>query len=399
MNNNRRWKLMSTIARHNTINGTSPTHPSPESHLSSVVTVANLSSFMHNLGAIIDVSADQTAEQVDKVLRGAVEVLFGPEEEQIGLVAAESQAKVEALDVIIRGLAEQLRSIPKSIAGVDSGSRLPNGFARLVFLACAAGACVVTIGDGLNAAYLAARELQSMLAGLAFLLPALCAPVVAKAAVSRLPSRARFWAECALGLFGLVTAGFFFFQFVVVFASPRTLDELAAGGMPGMKWLYLAVLTLGFNVVYVLLSTAMGMLRPGSTVEQENPEHTRITQQIANLNRDRLAAQARVASQPVRRKKISDLKQFTLDFSKAACEAKRKAVLAVTEAAEARTKAHAEAALNTWDSFRHILANGSGSPLNGTTKLPGPRTFPALAELPHTISPEDFASRASTGSF
>ena len=361
-------------------NGDVPDMQSAKADFSTVVTVADLPFFMRNLGDIINLCAGLAADKADEVLRSAVEALFGPAKERLGLEVAEAQAEVNSIGATIARLKEQLNAMPKKqdVQGGDTGPRVPRGFNRFAFIACSSAVFVVSVGDGFNAAYLAARELQSMWAGMAFLLPALMAPLVAKVAISRLPPRPRFWGESLMGFFGLITAGFFFYQFVSVFAAPRTLDQVADGTRPGMQWLYLAILVLGFNVVYVLLSSASAMLRPG-VVMADDQEGKRfgieeINTQLTKLEQEHTVAQAglefAVAAQPLRHTKIEELKQFTLNLAVGACEVKRKATSAARQAAASAAETEAKAAGNIWDSFSGLLRNGNAKIVNGSTPSP-----------------------------
>jgi hypothetical protein len=129
------------------------------------------------------------SEKFSAMICAAVKAKFASELERLGILLASAKPKLNTASSVVDQLRIRLAETVRFIPLDDPRPGLPRGIDRVIFFVCVSLASVVTIGDGLNASLLAARELQSLIAGLAFLLPALCAPLVAKAAIARLHPR------------------------------------------------------------------------------------------------------------------------------------------------------------------------------------------------------------------
>ncbi len=337
----------------------------PESPVLKFLNVASLPTMLDGLQHLIEIGSTMEPEEFSAMLAAAVKAKFAPELERLGVLLATARAKIAPASTVVEQLKIRLAETVRFVPLDDPSPGLPRGIDRIIFFFCVSLASIVTIGDGLNASLLAARELQSLIAGLAFLLPALCAPLVAKAAIARLPSRSRFGAELSLGLLGLGTAAFFVWQFVSVFTATRSLDEIAAGGvLPGMKYVYLATLALGFMVVYFLMSKAISMVRPGPA-QRENPEYLKAAAELAAAERSLAEAQAELDANEPHLQKVNTYSDYLIKFGLAAAHAKRSMLQAESQVEEARLRSLSASARRGWAQYGTLLGNGHFHSRNG----------------------------------
>jgi len=333
------------------------------------ISVANVPGLLDGLASFIALGATMKKEDYEKLIRAVIVAKFAPELERVEVLCAAAKERIAAVPAVILHLKERLAATVRMVPVPGPRAFLPLGLDRTCFFACLGVAVLVSIVDGINASLLAARELQSVLAGLSFLAPALFAPLLAKLALTRLPVRARYWAELWFGLLGFATAGFYIYQFVTTFTATPSDDQVADGGaLPGMKYLYLATLALGFMVVYFLLAKAMSLIQRGP-LEQANDEYVQIAQELAAAEQAKAQAEASLAAHQPRLNKVQKYVDCLVEVALSAAESKRAGAAALARARQAESQAAAAAAEQGWAMYEALLGGAGGRSTNGVSSV------------------------------